>query len=173
MLIFLALVVVPLIEIALFIEVGGWLGLWPTLAIVVLTALAGATLLRAQGLATVGDIRGRIDRGEDPSGPLAHGALILAAGLVLLTPGFFTDAIGLALLVPAVRTVVIRYLARRVVTVVASGGPGHGPAQGPGRGQAGSGPRGTQTVDAEYEVVEPDDEPGGSGSKDPRGKPRR
>lgn len=154
MYIFLALVLVPLIEIALFIEVGGWLGLWPTLAVVVLTALAGTVLLRTQGLATVGTLRARIDRGEDPSGPLAHGALILAAGLLLLTPGFFTDALALALLVPAVRAGVIRYLARRVVTVVASGGPRR-----PG-GEAGRGPgRGAETVEGEFEVVEPDEAP--------------
>ncbi|HUF86057.1 MAG TPA: FxsA family protein [Thermohalobaculum sp.] len=142
--IFLALVLVPLIEIALFVKVGGALGLWPTLAIVLLTALAGAMLLRAQGLATVGEIRARIDRGEDPSAPLAHGALILAAGLLLLTPGFFTDTVGLALLIPAVRAAAIRYLARRVVTVVARGKPGatrEGAAD---------------TVEGEYEVVEPE-----------------
>lgn len=150
MYIFLALVLVPLIEIALFIEVGGWLGLWPTLAVVVLTALAGTLLLRTQGLATVGTLRARIDRGEDPSGPLAHGALILAAGLLLLTPGFFTDALALALLVPAVRARVIRYLARRVVTVVASGGP---------RRPAGGAGRGVETVEGDFEVVEPDEAP--------------
>lgn len=176
MLIFLALVLVPLIEIALFIEVGGWLGLWPTLAIVVLTALAGATLLRAQGLATVGELRGRIDRGEDPSAPLAHGALILVAGIVLMTPGFFTDAIGLALLVPPVRAAVIRYLAKRIVTVVAAGG-GHagrgargGPRRGPGTGPGGG------TVEGEYEVVDPE-EPADTGrtreTRDSGAPPRR
>lgn len=149
--IFLALVIVPLIEIALFIEVGGWLGLWPTLAIVVLTAFAGATMLRVQGLATVGELKGRIDRGEDPSGPLAHGALILTSGLLLLTPGFFTDAIGLALLVPQVRAAVIRYLARRVVTVIHKrAGPGD-------RAQPGRAPRGPGTVEGDYEVVDPDE----------------
>ncbi len=160
--IFLALVIVPLIEIALFIEVGGLLGLWPTLGIVVLTALAGATMLRLQGLATVGDLRGRIDRGEDPSGPLAHGALILASGLLLLTPGFFTDAIGFALLVPQVRAAVIRYLARRVVTVIHKrGGPGRGPGGHPGSHPGGKPashrPRGPGTVEGDYEVVEPED----------------
>ena len=160
MLIFLALVLVPLIEIALFIEVGGWLGLWPTLGIVVLTAIAGATLLRAQGMATIGELRGRIDRGQDPSGPLAHGALILVAGIVLMTPGFFTDAVGLALLVPPVRAAVIRYLAKRVVTVVTSGdGPGRdGPRRGPRPGPGGG------TVEGEYEVVDPEDAAPGRGT---------
>lgn len=159
--IFLALVIVPLIEIGLFIEVGGLIGLWPTLGIVVLTALAGATMLRLQGLATIGDLRGRIDRGEDPSGPLAHGALILASGLLLLTPGFFTDAIGFALLVPQVRAAVIRYLARRVVTVIHKrGGAGRGPGGGPGGKPASHRPRGPGTVEGDYEVVEPEDAAG-------------
>lgn len=165
MLIFLLLVAVPLIEIALFIELGGWLGLWPTLGVVVLTALVGALLLRAQGLATMGEIRGRLDRGEDPSGPLANGALILVAGVVLMTPGFFTDAVGLALLLPPVRAATIRVLARRLVTVVAKGGPGQGPdnsGRPPGGAQGGAhgGARaGSQTVEGDYEVVEPDDTP--------------
>jgi UPF0716 protein FxsA len=152
--IFLALIIVPLIEIALFIEVGGLIGLWPTLGIVVLTALAGATMLRVQGLATIGDLKGRIDRGQDPSGPLAHGALILASGLLLLTPGFFTDGIGFALLVPQVRAAVIRYLARRVVTVIhrRGGQPGDGPGAGPHPGRS----RGPGTVEGDYEVVDPE-----------------
>ncbi|MEM9735964.1 MAG: FxsA family protein, partial [Pseudomonadota bacterium] len=112
--IFLALVAVPIIEIALFIEVGGWLGLWPTIAIVILTAFLGTVLLRAQGFAALAELQARLQAGQDPSGTLAHGALILAAGIVLLTPGFFTDAIGFALLIPPVRTGVIAWLAKRV-----------------------------------------------------------
>lgn len=170
--IFLALILVPLIEIGLFIEVGGWLGLWPTLAVVVLTALAGTLLLRAQGLATVGELRRRVDSGEDPSGPLAHGALILAAGLLLLTPGFFTDGLALSLLVPPVRAAVIRLLARHAVTMVARGRAGRGPAGGPGHGQ-GRGPghrpgRGSapHTVEGDYEVVEPGEGPRGGDRPD-------
>ena len=175
--IFLALIIVPLIEIALFIEVGGLIGLWPTLGIVVLTALAGATMLRVQGLATIGDLKGRIDRGQDPSGPLAHGALILASGLLLLTPGFFTDGIGFALLVPQVRAAVIRYLARRVVTTIhrrggdrpgghPGGHPGGGPHPGHGRGPG----RGPGTVEGDYEVVDPEEDEAAreDGRRDPR-----
>jgi UPF0716 protein FxsA len=113
---FLALLIVPLIEIGLFIEVGGWIGLWPTLATVVLTALIGSVLLRSQGAGALRQVQASMQAGGDgdPVTPLAHGALILVAGIVLLTPGFFTDAIGFALLVPAVRGAVIRYLAKRM-----------------------------------------------------------
>lgn len=131
---FLALVAVPLIEIALFIQVGGLIGLWPTLATVVLTALIGAVLLRRQGLAQLAALRGRLREGGDPLGPLAHGALILVAGVLLLTPGFFTDSVGLALLVPQVRARAIRALGRRIV-VMRAGGAGGAAATRPAREQ--------------------------------------
>jgi UPF0716 family protein affecting phage T7 exclusion len=98
-----AFIAIPLIEIALFIQVGGLIGLWPTLGIVLLTAVAGSFLMRSQGLATLERLRGSLSRMDDPSEPLAHGAMILFGGALLLTPGFFTDALGLALMLPPVR----------------------------------------------------------------------
>lgn len=111
---FVPFVLVPLIEIALFIQVGGWIGLWPTLAIVVITAIVGTALVRQQGLRAVRELRGSINQLRDPTEPLAHGAMILIAGALLLTPGFFTDAVGLALLMPPVRSGVYRWLRSRV-----------------------------------------------------------
>jgi UPF0716 protein FxsA len=105
---------VPLIEIALFVTVGGWIGLWPTLGIVVLTAVAGTALVRREGLRAIEDLRRAFERLDDPGRPLAHGALILVAGMLLLTPGFFTDALGLLFLVPAVRAAIFARLAARV-----------------------------------------------------------
>ena len=111
---FFIFVLVPIIEIALFIEVGGAIGLWPTLAIVVLTALVGSALMRSQGTATLATLQNNLRTGNDPINPIAHGALILVAGVLLLTPGFFTDSVGLALLVPPVRAWVIRWVAARI-----------------------------------------------------------
>ena len=111
---FLAFLAVPLIEIALFIQVGGLIGLWPTLGIVILTAILGAILVRTQGLMAMNDLRGSFSRLEDPSKPLAHGAMILFSGALLLTPGFFTDAIGFALLMPPVRNAIYKNLRSRV-----------------------------------------------------------
>lgn len=105
--IFLALVVVPVIEIALFIKLGGFIGLWPTIALVIGTAILGAALLRAQGFAAMTRLQASVEEGGDPRGPLAHGVLILAAGLLMLTPGFFTDTVGFFLLVPPVRAALI------------------------------------------------------------------
>lgn len=113
-LLFAIFVAVPIVEIALFIQVGGWIGLWPTLAIVVLTAIAGTWLLRQQGLAALARLQGALNRLSDPSQPLAEGAMILFAGALLLTPGFFTDACGLALMVPGLRVAIYRALRRRL-----------------------------------------------------------
>lgn len=111
---FLAFLAVPLIEIALFIQVGGAIGLWPTLLIVVLTAVAGSLLVKAQGALAMNQLRGSLSNLQDPTRPLAHGAMILFAGALLLTPGFFTDACGFALLFPPVRDAVMRFVSARV-----------------------------------------------------------
>jgi len=143
---FLVLVGVPIIEIGLFIELGGLLGLWPTLAIVIITAFLGSVLLRTQGLSTLEELRRTAETGQSPAGPMAHGALILAAGLLLLTPGFFTDSIGFLLMVPAIRSLVIRWLVTRAqMKIYASA--------------ANSQQAPDDIIDADYEVV--DDETAG------------
>ncbi len=113
---FLALVGVPLIEIAVFIEVGGYLGLWPTLAIIVITAIVGTALLRQQGLSTLHSAQREMEAGRMPVRELFDGVCLLAAGAFLLTPGFVTDAVGLALMVPPVRAVLGRWLWQAVAT---------------------------------------------------------
>lgn len=107
-------IAVPIIEIALFIQVGGWIGLWPTLAIVISTAVLGTMLMRSQGARAWTEIQRSFAEFRDPTRPLAHGVMILVAGMLLLTPGFFTDAVGLALLVPGLRDLVMRQVSRRV-----------------------------------------------------------
>lgn len=114
MYLFLAFILVPLIEIALFIQIGDAIGLWLTLAIVILTAVLGTWLVRTQGIAAMNQLRSSFSELQDPSEPLANGAMILVAGALLLTPGFFTDAVGFLLLMPPVRMSVYRYLRGRV-----------------------------------------------------------
>lgn len=133
---------VPLIEIALFIQVGGLIGLWPTLAIVVITAILGTYLVRSQGLAALGQLKSSFEDLRDPTEPLAHGAMILFSGALLLTPGFFTDAVGFALLVPAVRSAVIRYVRKNVKIETVQYGR-----------TMDTSPRGTTTIDGDYEDV--------------------
>ncbi len=111
---FLLFLAVPLIEIALFVTVGGWLTLWPTLGLVLLTGVIGTALMRWQGLRVLAELRGDMGQLKNPLSPLAHGALIVIAGLLLLTPGFFTDTIGFLLMVPAVRAFIIRFVGARI-----------------------------------------------------------
>ena len=139
---FLLFLAVPLIEIALFIQIGGWIGLWPTLAIVVLTAIAGTYLVRSQGGAALRQLQGSLNELRDPTEPLAHGAMILFSGALLLTPGFFTDAVGFLLLIPGVRTWVMNKVRARVATAeFRYGAPG----------QQRSGP---DIIDGEFEEVD-------------------
>jgi UPF0716 protein FxsA len=154
---FLIFVAVPIIEIALFIQVGGAIGLLPTLLIVVLTALAGTALMRHQGMQALAGLQNQLASGGDPTGPIAHGAMILIAGMLLLTPGFFTDSLGLLLLVPAVRDRVISWAATRVAVQSFSFGRS---TQARPRPE----PRASRdTIDAEYEIL--NDPPGNA----PRG----
>lgn len=122
-----AFIAVPLIEIALFIQVGGAIGLWPTLLIVILTAVIGTSLLRNQGALALKNLRNSFNDLRDPTEPLAHGAMILFSGALLLTPGFFTDVLGFLLLIPAVRHAVFAYVRSRVTVQGFSAHPNQPP----------------------------------------------
>ena len=107
---FLIFLIVPLIEIYLLIKVGGVIGALPTVALVVLTAILGAGLLRWQGFATMQRVRQTLARGELPAIEMLEGVVLLCCGALLLTPGFFTDTIGFIGLVPAIRRWLILWL---------------------------------------------------------------
>jgi UPF0716 protein FxsA len=102
-LLFLAFVLVPVVEIALIVEVGGVLGAWETAGLIVLTAAAGTALVRAQGFQVLARAQATLARGEFPAREMADALCLLVAGVLLLTPGFLTDALGLLLLVPWAR----------------------------------------------------------------------
>jgi len=144
-------IAVPVVEIALFIEVGGRLGLWSTLALVILTAAIGSSLLRAQGLGTLRRAQDSFARNVVPVAELFDGLCLLVAGVLLLTPGFFTDALGFLLLAPP-----IRRLARDWLWQAVSRGEGariwvNGEEITPGRdGRSG------ETIEGEYREVRPD-----------------
>ncbi len=144
---FLLFVGVPIVEIGLFIQVGGAIGLWPTLAIVILTALAGTTLMRWQGMMTLRRLQDTLAAGQNPADPIAQGAMILIAGVLLLTPGFFTDAVGLALLLPPVRVALFKWGKSRFLAGNVAFSTG-GPATSPQNHASG------QTIDGEYTTVD-------------------
>jgi len=124
---FIAFLAVPLIEITLFIQVGGWIGLGWTLVTVVITAIIGTLLVRSQGAQAMGQLRSSFSDLRDPTEPLVHGAMILFSGALLLTPGFFTDAVGFALLIPGVRQALYQAIRSRV-NIQTFGTPGQGQA---------------------------------------------
>lgn len=133
-LLFLAFLLVPLAEIYVLIQVGGLIGALPTVALVVFTAVLGATLIRSQGLSTLARMRAAADRGEVPAVEIMEGVCLLVAGAMLLTPGFVTDSLGFVLLVPPLRRSIILALLERGVIQGRSGrtaAPGERP--GPGR----------------------------------------
>jgi len=113
----------PLVEIALFVLVGQAIGLWATLAAVILIGLAGALVLRWQGVAVLGEMQRRMRQGELPARQMGDTMLIGLAGLFLLIPGFFSDIVGLLLLIPFTRRLIWRMLARnfRVVEITPDG----------------------------------------------------
>ncbi len=104
----------PIVEIALFIQVGGLIGVWATLALVVLAALLGVAVIRSQGAQAWLQAQRSLAELRDPSRPLAHGVMLMMAGALLILPGFFTDAIGLLLLIRPVRDLVMRRIGRRM-----------------------------------------------------------
>lgn len=110
---FIAFLVVPIVEIVLFLYVGNWIGIWPTIATVVVTAALGSFFVSKQGRLTWQSIMTKINRGEVPTASVVHGAMILVAGALLLTPGFLTDLVGFALLVPGVREAIRQWFLRR------------------------------------------------------------
>lgn len=103
----------PVIEIFLFIQVGDWIGAWPTVGLVIFTSVMGAYLLRQQGLATYVRFQQGLERGEVPATQLLEGFLLLIGGSLLLLPGFFSDAIGLVCVLPFTRVMIAESMLRR------------------------------------------------------------
>ena len=124
---FLAFTLIPVSEIYILITIGGQIGILPSIALVILTGIVGASLARSQGLQTLGRIRDSFQQGLVPGEELLNALLIAIAGIVLLTPGFLTDAAGLFLLIPATRTLCREWLKRRIELVYAQRNVGNGP----------------------------------------------
>ncbi|MBR9762021.1 MAG: FxsA family protein [Rhodobacteraceae bacterium] len=153
-----AFIAVPMIEIALFIKVGGLIGLGWTLAVVLLTAVLGTWLVKQQGRQALANIQRSFSELSDPSAPLADGAMILLSGALLLTPGFFTDAVGFALLTPAFRRAAFLWLRKRVKVQSFSAGFNAGPARDPHRDPRG--PAGDpDIIDGDFQELDPGKRP--------------
>ncbi len=152
-----AFIGIPIAEIAVFIYVGDEIGLWPTLATVIVTAIAGTWLLRRQGLATLFKVQEEMGAGRLPLRELFDGVCLLLAGALLLTPGFITDAMGFLLFLPPVRGFAMAVLAalfanRGTIHVHTAGSAAGGPTWDQTDG-------GGPVIDGEYTDVSPDAEP--------------
>lgn len=117
-LLFLLFLALPLLEITAFVLVGGRIGVLATIGIVILTAFAGAILMRVQGFGLLQRIRAETEAGRVPQREVVHGLMVLVAGFLLLVPGFVTDTIGLLLFIPAFRDLVWSLIGIRLVTNV-------------------------------------------------------
>jgi UPF0716 protein FxsA len=152
------LIVVPLAEIAVLIKVGGWLGLGPTLALIILTAVVGAWIVRRQGLAVLRRAQQQMQQGSMPIAEVFEGCCLLIAGALLLAPGFLTDLAGAVLLLPPVRGLLYRRLRRQLEeqgrTGTAKAPPAGSPYARDKPPQAGR--HHAPVIDAEFEEVEPD-----------------
>lgn len=160
-------VLVPVAELMLLIRLGEWIGLWPTLGLIVVTGVVGSMLARQQGFSVLRRLQSRLGQGGLPGRELLDGAIILVSGALLLTPGVVTDVVGFAGLIPPTRALIRaglgRWLKKKVRSDSANfqifwsgsgsaGGPGRGGSPGPGGpgpggdpgdsgGPASSGPR--------------------------------
>jgi len=103
-------ILVPLVEMAILIEIGGLIGALPTVGLVVLTATIGIWLLRLEGMATLAKLQTRMNQGEIPGTELLEGVMLLVGGALLLTPGFVTDTIGFTCLIPIFRHPIAKWL---------------------------------------------------------------
>lgn len=152
------LLIWPILEIVAFIEVGGRIGAWPTVGLVVLAAVLGSLLLRWQGLAVLRRAQAAADRGEVPVGAVFEGFCIVAAAILLMVPGFLSDLLGLLLFVPFLRNALGRWLFERLrrrggARVWVDGRPMHETRTAPG------------TIDADYREVDPEPPPELAGSR--------
>jgi len=146
----LAVIALPVVEIALFIKSAHWLGLLPTIVLAIGAGFVGIAMVRAQGLDLLLRARSQMDRGEVPVREAFDGICLALAGALLVLPGFFTDFIAIALLLPPVRAALRLWLVGRKGVVVAGARPDS-------RSETRS--TGPQVIDADYRVVDDNDGP--------------
>lgn len=115
---FILFAIMPIVEIALLLEVGDVIGGWNTVIVVIITAFIGASLVKQQGLQTLITAQQKMQTGNIPSQEMAEGLLLLVAGVLLVTPGFVTDGIGLLFSMPLTRPLIAKYLAKQVLSKV-------------------------------------------------------
>lgn len=149
---FLLFLCIPMIEIAGFIFVGDMIGFWSTMGMIILTAIMGSALLRHQGLETLRKMQASVDQNQLPIDEMLDGVCLLVAGVLLITPGFFTDFIGFTLFIPPLRNLYKElFVSQSFLTIVQftnTRGRPHNARQ-PHRND--------DVIDVEYEVIDKED----------------
>ena len=146
------LLIVPLLEIAAFVIIGGEIGVFYTLALIVVTAIIGSILLRIQGFGLLNKIQTDMNEGKVPAREMVHGLMIMIAGVLLLTPGFVTDTCGFLLFVPPIRDAAWHFLKGRFKVTSFSQGAHFGNRPPPNDG-------GGPTIDFDHEDFSRDPKP--------------
>ena len=118
---FLLFAILPIIEIALLINVGEMIGGWNTVGIVIFTAFVGAYLVRKEGLSTLTAAQQKMQSGAMPGQEMAEGFLLVIAGVLLVTPGFVTDGAGFLLSMPITRPLIARAVLKQLTVKVVAG----------------------------------------------------
>lgn len=157
-LIVMAVIALPVVEIALFVKSAQWIGILPTIVLAIAAGMVGLAMVKRQGLETTLRARAQLDRGEMPVAEVFDGICLAVAGGLLFLPGFFSDFVAIALLLPPVRHALRAWLSGHVTTVARH--PGTGSGTGPGNGP-GAPPGQPPVIEAEYTVVRDDTRPQG------------
>lgn len=161
LLVVLLFIVVPILELYVIIQVGGLIGVWPTLALLLADAILGSVLLRHQGRGAWRRFNEALSAGRFPGREVVDGLLIVIGGTLLLAPGFITDVFGLLFLIPPTRAIVRAILRRFTIGRVAVFGVG---PFGQGGSPFGGGPaNGAPNRDYDYDVTAEEDSPAGDG----------
>ncbi|MCH8612474.1 FxsA family protein [Arsenicicoccus dermatophilus] len=167
---FVLLLVVPTLEIAVIVAIGRVIGGWPTIGLLLLESAIGAWLVKREGRAAWASLRGALASGRLPAGELSDAALVLVGGTLLLTPGFLSDVLGFACILPGTRGVARRLLSRVITRQLLASAPGirvrqtyaggasatppGAAAPGPGATTRGAGPGATRATRQDDDVIE-------------------
>jgi UPF0716 protein FxsA len=121
--ILLILLIIPFVELYLLLEVGSFLGIFPTIFMIIFTGALGVWLFRQQGFTTLKRFQDSVAKGEVPAYEMIEGPILLLGGALLVAPGFFTDILGFACLIPAIRKAIAKYVIEHYMVTTPAGSP--------------------------------------------------
>lgn len=152
------LIALPLIEIAVLIKVGQWIGFWPVLGLVIATFLLGSAILGRSGLSSAIKVREALARGEPPVEAMLDSSMLVVAAILLITPGLLADTVGILLLIPPVRRLIAHHALRNALivgTIRTGGSPfDDGPRASPYDPEPPAGESGGPIIDGEFERLD-------------------